>query len=99
MQFISHFLWHKLCGHHSGRPHLIAPCRNVWLGDERTFFRRMKVLLNFYNFCMRRKYKYEPVGPWDMVPAQPATLTQDLTKEKATQGNRIQCVFIKMTNN
>ena len=45
-----------------------ALVRNTWTGSEQRFFTQLKVLLNLYTFTMRRKYKYEPVGPWALIP-------------------------------
>ena len=42
--------------------------RNKWTGGEQRFFIHLKLLLNLYTFAMRRKYKYEPVGPWGLIP-------------------------------
>ena len=46
----------------------------------------MKILLNLYNFTMRRKYKYEPFGPWALLPPSQVTLTLPTSTEDDNQG-------------
>lgn len=46
--------------------------RGKWRGrgvsGEHRLWARVKVLLNFMNFAMRRRVLYEPMGPWSHFP-------------------------------
>ncbi len=48
---------------------------------EHRLWARMKVLLNFFNFAIRRRVLYEPMGPWGHFP--------DIADDIATQDEDI----------
>ncbi len=49
--------------------------RGKWRGrgasGEHRLWARVKVLLNFMNFAIRRRVLYEPMGPWGHFPVVP----------------------------
>ena len=38
--------------------------KNIWLGDVATLTKRLKVLIHFVNFSLKRGFTYRPLGPW-----------------------------------
>ena len=41
---------------------------NIWQGDATSLAKRLRILLHFVNFDLKRGFTYRPLGPWDYFP-------------------------------
>ena len=53
--------------HFFGRSWLFGVMKNIWQSDAATLTKRVRILLHFMNFDLKRGFTYRPLGPWDHI--------------------------------